>query len=392
MSNINKPIEIAVLYICTGEYSAFWELFYSSMKKNFLRKSNIQFFVFTDDKTLEYKDNSDVHVIEQKKYEWPYSTLLRFEMMSKIEKQIRTFDYCFFFNANMICLQEITEEEFLPMDNDLLVVEHPGHFTKQLSEWDWERNPLSTAYIQESREKVYVAGGLNGGKANAFMDMILELKNNIQVDLDNGIIAKFHDESHLNRYILDHPNYKLLSSAYLYPERRSLPVEQRIVLLEKHRYIDVDLIKKRNISEKEYIRAIKGESKWLQNYEVIKEMYYIEKFHMNIGMFFKKRNIKKIALYGYRNLGKIAIDCFNNLNDPKVEIKYIIDQKCAELKGYNFILPNQVLEIHDTDCIIVSAVHDYFNIWKKLSKQYENNIFSLSYVVHEVYLECIKNN
>lgn len=86
----------------------------------------------------------------------------------------------------------------------------------------------------------YVAGGLNGGKQAAFLAMCETLANNIQRDQDNNIMAIWHDESHLNRYIATHSQYKLLDPSYLYPEGWKLPFEAKILVREKSNYFDVD--------------------------------------------------------------------------------------------------------------------------------------------------------
>ena len=39
---------LAVLYICTGAYVAFWRDFYPNFKANFLPDCDRTFFVFTD--------------------------------------------------------------------------------------------------------------------------------------------------------------------------------------------------------------------------------------------------------------------------------------------------------------------------------------------------------
>ena len=44
-------------------------------------------------------------------------------------------------------------------------------------------------------------GGIHGGTANAFLEMSEVLNRNIQIDLENGIVAKVHDQSHINKYL-----------------------------------------------------------------------------------------------------------------------------------------------------------------------------------------------
>ena len=50
-----------------------------------------------------------------------------------------------------------------------------------------------------------------------FLSMCRELAGAVKRDLDNGIIAVWHDESHLNKYVVGrHP--LVLGPEYLFPE------------------------------------------------------------------------------------------------------------------------------------------------------------------------------
>lgn len=43
-----------------------------------------------------------------------------------------------------------------------------------------------------------------------------------EADLAHGIIARVHDESHVNRFWASFPPARVLTAAYMYPEVRSL--------------------------------------------------------------------------------------------------------------------------------------------------------------------------
>ena len=68
--------------------------------------------------------------------------------------------------------------------------------------YPYERNKNSAAYIApyEKQPYLYYMGGLNGGEAKAYLNMISTLAQNIRRDYDAGIIARVHDESHINKY------------------------------------------------------------------------------------------------------------------------------------------------------------------------------------------------
>lgn len=224
-------MKIAILYICTGRYIYFWKNFFHNTEKFLFPEAKKHYFVFTD-KEIKIFDTSIISRIEQTQLGWPHDTLKRFHMFSKISKQLVHYDYIFFINANMIP-QKVINSEILPTKNEgLLVTLHPGFFNKSPDEYSYDRNPKSTAYIPFGKGKHYICGGFNGGCTEYYLNMILTLKNNIDIDENNNIIALWHDESHLNNYILKN-SYKLLDPGYAYPEGWQLPFDKKILILDK---------------------------------------------------------------------------------------------------------------------------------------------------------------
>ena len=229
---------IAILYICTGRYLRFWEGFYTSMEAHFLPDTEKHYYVFTDSETLQVgEDSPRVHRIHQEDLGWPGNTLYRFRMFLRVEEDLKNYDYIFYFNANYVCLKDISEEEFLPEKDQLLVTLHPGFFQLRPAWFAYDRNHRSTAYVSyySLRSKHYFCGGLNGGGAQRYLKLIHDLDRQISEDDRRGITAIFHDESHLNRYMLTQENYKILSPSFAYPQGKELPFEPKLLLLEKRK-------------------------------------------------------------------------------------------------------------------------------------------------------------
>ncbi|MCX7772821.1 MAG: glycosyl transferase family 6 [Clostridia bacterium] len=227
-------MKIAILYICVGRYTIFWDEFYRSAEKYFLPEEEKNYFVFTDGEIILAQEDNKVIKVFQEDLGWPFNTLFRFKMFKKVEEQLINYDYIFFFNANMLFLDKVGHE-ILPMEEGLVVTEHPGFYNKKRSDYTYETNPMSLAYIPEAEGQVYVCGGLNGGKAKDYLELINCLEENIQKDYENNIIAVWHDESHINHYILSH-KYKLLSPSYAYPEGWKLGIKKIILIRDKNKY------------------------------------------------------------------------------------------------------------------------------------------------------------
>ena len=226
-------MKIALLYICTGKYDIFWEGFYQSSEQFFLPSAQKEYFVFTDQNIEIF--NNRVHKIYQDKLGWPFDTLMRFKMFDSIKEQLKLFDYIFFVNANMRFLVPIGEEILPSEEEGILIVKHPGFYNKSRSEFTYDENPKSLAYIPENEGKYYFMGGFNGGISSSYLKLISTLKTNIDKDLENGIIALWHDESHLNSYMINHRG-KILDPSYGYPEGWDLPFTKKIIILDKAKF------------------------------------------------------------------------------------------------------------------------------------------------------------
>lgn len=227
-------MKIAILYICTGKYDIFWKDFYLSSEKYFFKNEQKHYFVFTDSNNIYDSDSENVEVIYQENLSWPGNTLFRFKMFKRIEEKLKNYDYIFFLNGNALFLQAV-DKEILPEDDRIIVVQHPGFFDKKREEFTYDNNPKSLAYIAPNEGEVYVCGGFNGGTSSAYLEMINELNDNIDKDYENNIIALWHDESHINKYILNH-KYKLLPASYMAFDEKEMPFEKKVIVRDKEKY------------------------------------------------------------------------------------------------------------------------------------------------------------
>lgn len=236
---------IAILYICTGYYDVFFEAFYKSCEAYFLPNSLKHYFVFTDSQKDWFRAEN-ITKIYQENLGWPDNTLKRFHMFDRISEELAEYDYIFFFNANVEFMMPI-KEDILP-ENGLIAVLHPGYYNKPRERFTYETNPQSLACISAEEGEVYVCGGVNGGTASAYLEMIKELKRRIDVDESNGIIALWHDESHWNRYIIGRNDVTLLGPDYCYPDLYDLTgYVQRIRIRWKQAVIKADIWKLRGV-------------------------------------------------------------------------------------------------------------------------------------------------
>jgi hypothetical protein len=157
-------------------------------------------------------------------------------MFNKIKDKLSEYDYIYFFNVNMLVTKEVGEE-VLPNEsnNYLMGVNHPGFYNKQKEEFPYERNSNSQCFIPLNEGNYYFQGCFNGGRSKEFLEMSEILQNKTDIDIKNGIIPIFHDESMLNWYYKD-KNPLLLPSDYAYPEMWSIPFKRIIIQRDKQNY------------------------------------------------------------------------------------------------------------------------------------------------------------
>lgn len=228
-------MKIGILYICTGLYDVFWEDFYLSAERYLLEWHELYYFVFTDAQEIyDEKNNDRIHRISQPNLPWPDITLMRFHMFYQERERLKWMDYLFFFNSNLEIKQKIWNE-ILPPKDAILVTQHPWFFSKKNTDFSYDRNIHSSAYIKKWDGDVYIAWWLNGWYAENFLEMCKNLSENIDTDTRNWCLARWHDESHINKYILTH-KYKLLNPGYLYPEWKKLPFECKVLIRDKRNY------------------------------------------------------------------------------------------------------------------------------------------------------------
>lgn len=237
--------KIAILCICTGPYSAFWDVFFSSFERYFLPSSEKHYFIFSDDKKLFELKNERIHVSDLDPEPWPLATLLKYHHFLTVERELKEYDYIYQTNVNMECIGQVEEKEFLPqeIDKPLLFTQHFGYCNKKKCYYPYDRNKKSLAYIPYNCGNIYVYGAMNGGRTEEYIRFMRELDNKILEDLAHGVIAKWHDESHVNHYVASHKDYKILPSDYCYPEGQDMPRDTRIMAIDKKNFFDVSAFK-----------------------------------------------------------------------------------------------------------------------------------------------------
>jgi histo-blood group ABO system transferase len=214
---------VGLLIMATGKYIQFVDPLISSARKHFCDEHKVTYFVFTD---APRESKGDVVYLSQNKLGWPYDTMMRYHTYLSYRDDLAGQDYLFACDADMLFVDEVGSEIL----GERVATIHPGFYNKRGS---YDTNPESLAYVGDREGKHYYAGGFYGGSSDEFFRILEVNSSNIDNDLERGVIAVWHDESHWNRYCIDNKPTIILSPSYCYPEDWDLPFKPRLLALNK---------------------------------------------------------------------------------------------------------------------------------------------------------------
>jgi hypothetical protein len=225
---------IGILLFCTGKYVKFLDNYITSCEKFFLPDVKKKYFIFTDNQP-ELPDGISYQYIQQPKLGWPYDTLKRYEIAYDQKHIFEGIDYLIMTNANFVYNETVISEEIFPteQENWLASIDHPNWYDKNnYSEFPYEGRVQSTAYVAPEDRRKYLQACLVLGRTQEFLQLAKYVKEQSAIDLANGIIGMYWDESYINKYWLSFPP-KILPPNYSYPETYNIPGPKKIIMLEK---------------------------------------------------------------------------------------------------------------------------------------------------------------
>jgi histo-blood group ABO system transferase len=224
-----KKKRIALLIISTGHlYWQYINAVLESADRFLLPNQEVDYFLFTDwdispeDFNLKRK----INVIPIENVGYPYCTLMRYHIFLKEEEKLKDYDHLIYCDVDMLFVDTVGDEV---LSDGITATRHPAYAFPHREHWDVEKdgiageiyflpfepNPQSTAYIPYP--KLYFCGGFQVGKTEKYLDAMYAIKRAIDDDFGNNYIARWHDESHWNKYLWDNPPAKVLSPSYCYP-------------------------------------------------------------------------------------------------------------------------------------------------------------------------------
>ena len=221
---------LGIVSIATNGYIKYWESMVDSANKNLIDKSRVTFHLFTDDYeqanifSKRYIDFSfKFYTIESLK--WPEATLHRYRIYSEFSNHFAE-SHLMHLDSDMLIIGDFLEHVFSnPQDLSMRLVKHPGFFRpnglRRLTYYfkvprqlvgdlrmylvqgglgAWENRVESTAYVPREKRESYFCGGVWFGARASFISLVKELEITERKDSESGVMAVWHDESHLNNW------------------------------------------------------------------------------------------------------------------------------------------------------------------------------------------------
>jgi hypothetical protein len=222
--------EIDIVSIATNGYTRYWLKMVESFVQNNKAFKRVVIHLITDDPDFVALSAPKKPWLKYATYSvgsepWPYPTLLRYRYISEVFNEIET-DNFMYIDSDMLFHPGFDSELARAFaNNDLNFVAHPGYWQSDTknrielnsvsfrsiiaksrrklvlgSQGAWETRQASSAFVPRKDRKNYICGGVWFGNRESIRVMIHELEKSTDMDLENGIIAKWHDESHINRW------------------------------------------------------------------------------------------------------------------------------------------------------------------------------------------------
>ncbi|XP_012663653.1 histo-blood group ABO system transferase-like [Otolemur garnettii] len=148
---------------------------------------------------------------------WQDVSMRRMQMIADFAERrfLGEVDYLVCVDVDMRFRDHVGVEILSPLFGTL----HPGYYRSPREAFPYERRPQSQAYIPRDEGDFYYLGGFFGGSTREVQRLTRACHQAMTADRAKGVEAVWHDESHLNWYLLHHKPTRVLSPEYLWDEQ-----------------------------------------------------------------------------------------------------------------------------------------------------------------------------
>lgn len=216
---------IAIFLVATGPYRRFLAGSLGMLWRRLFVGHERLVYLLTDEADVDLAGVSAFHIPH---LGWPHNTLFRYHYMRHLRNELAAVDVVVYIDVDMEVLTEVRLAEVISAQVKYFGVQHPLFGP---GEGTFETNPASTAWVDRSVVDTtnYWQACFWGGWSGPVVDMVDVLADRVAADLANGVVATWHDESHLNRFFVENKaSVRTLDPGFAFPEKKAFGYVQRI--------------------------------------------------------------------------------------------------------------------------------------------------------------------
>ncbi|XP_066222868.1 histo-blood group ABO system transferase isoform X1 [Saccopteryx leptura] len=217
-----QNVTVGLTVFAIKKYVVFLKLFLETAEEHFMVGHNVNYYIFTDRPAdvpqVPLRPGRRVVVLQVPgAARWQDVSMSRMEMISSFcaQRFLREVDFLVCADSDMRFSDHVGVEILSPLFGTL----HPGFYGAAREAFTYERRPQSQAYIPRDQGDFYYMGAFFGGSVPEVQRLTEACHQAMLADRAHGIEAVWHDESHLNRYLLDRKPTKVLSPEYMWDEQ-----------------------------------------------------------------------------------------------------------------------------------------------------------------------------
>ncbi|XP_061427670.1 N-acetyllactosaminide alpha-1,3-galactosyltransferase-like [Lethenteron reissneri] len=232
-----RKTRVALTVFALGRYlDKYLARFLTTAEKHFMVGHNVTYYAFVENASRvphiePLAPGRSLAMVEvEKRARWQDISMDRMKMIGDLIEGTasRSHDYIFCFDVD----QHFTARWGAEALGDTVALLQAWYFDQPPEAFTYERRPESVAYIAPGAGDFYYHAAVFGGRCAAVLNVTRGIYAGITRDRDAGVEALWHDESHLNRYFLDHRPSKLLSPEYCWDPKIGMSQAIRLVRLE----------------------------------------------------------------------------------------------------------------------------------------------------------------
>ena len=243
-------MKVQAFSVATGRYADYWATMAATADRWLFPENDLHLTVFSD-RVVDLRavatrfERAYVEVVPTTDLGWPWATLMRYHLVG-MQLRTSTADIVVHIDADMHVVSRVEPVwGRRPSEPPMFFVQHPGFGASDTS-WrrsaralveggpgTWEKRSAYQAYTPRHLRRRYVCGGFWLGFRAPVEAMCAELAMATNRDLQAGRIARWHDESYLNRFYAM-VGGTLLDESYCWDESRTpWPHGTKIIAVDK---------------------------------------------------------------------------------------------------------------------------------------------------------------